>query len=156
MNILDFNEYDLFYIGSGSEDNQLLVLNDLLKYKDNLNHISSTYKREEFLKIIYANLTYQKLDRKSLFPKNRGYNGIKLLDKLNLWSYFGKDTRLANIRGVGSYLNCFLKSKLDPLEAFSVDCYFYLKNGKIVQDSKDFIVKNTIYSSKRDKKGFFD
>ena len=109
------------------------------KYKDNLNHISSTYKREEFLKIIYANLTYQKLDRKSLFPKNRGYNGIKLLDKLNLWSYFGKDTRLANIRGVGSYLNCFLKSKLDPLEAFSVDCYFYLKNSKIVQDSKDFI-----------------
>ena len=33
---IDFNEYDLFYIGSGSEDNQLLVLNDLLKYKDNL------------------------------------------------------------------------------------------------------------------------
>ena len=33
---IDFNEYDLFYIGSGSEDNQLLVLKDLLKYKDNL------------------------------------------------------------------------------------------------------------------------
>ena len=29
---IDFKEYDMFYIGSGSEDNQLVVLNDLLKY----------------------------------------------------------------------------------------------------------------------------
>ena len=29
---IDFNKYDMYYIGSGSEENQLLVLNDLLKY----------------------------------------------------------------------------------------------------------------------------
>ena len=33
---IDFNQYDMFYLGSGSEENQLLVLNDLLKYKDAL------------------------------------------------------------------------------------------------------------------------
>lgn len=33
---IDFNEYDIFYMGSGSEENQLLVLKDLLKYRDSL------------------------------------------------------------------------------------------------------------------------
>lgn len=42
---IDFNEYDMFYIGSGSEDNQLLVLNDLLKYKEN---IKKAYKAGKF------------------------------------------------------------------------------------------------------------
>lgn len=30
---IDFNKYDLYYIGTGSEQNQLLVLNNLIKYK---------------------------------------------------------------------------------------------------------------------------
>ena len=30
---IDFNKYDIYYIGSGSEANQLLVINDILKYK---------------------------------------------------------------------------------------------------------------------------
>ena len=30
---IDFNKYDIFYIGSGTEEYQLLVLNDLKKYK---------------------------------------------------------------------------------------------------------------------------
>lgn len=33
---IDFSSYDLFYIGSGSEENQYLVLQDLLKYKDDI------------------------------------------------------------------------------------------------------------------------
>ena len=33
---IDFNKYDIYYIGSGSEANQLLVINDILKYKDDL------------------------------------------------------------------------------------------------------------------------
>jgi len=33
---IDFNMYDIYYIGCGSESNQLLVINDLLKYKDKL------------------------------------------------------------------------------------------------------------------------
>lgn len=33
---IDFNKYDFIYIGSGTENNQLFVLKDLLKRKDNL------------------------------------------------------------------------------------------------------------------------
>ena len=33
---IDFQAYDLYYIGAGSEDNQLIVLEDLMKYKDDI------------------------------------------------------------------------------------------------------------------------
>ena len=33
---LNFDKYDVLYIGSGTENNQMLVLNDLLKYKDKI------------------------------------------------------------------------------------------------------------------------
>ena len=35
---IDFNKYDIYYMGSGSEENQLLVINDILKYKDKINN----------------------------------------------------------------------------------------------------------------------
>lgn len=35
---IDFNKYDIYYIGSGSETNQLLVINDIIKYKDKINN----------------------------------------------------------------------------------------------------------------------
>lgn len=33
---IDFNKYDIYYIGCGSEHNQELVINDILKYKDKI------------------------------------------------------------------------------------------------------------------------
>ena len=33
---IDFNKYDLFYIGPGTFDNEKLVLNDLMQYKDDI------------------------------------------------------------------------------------------------------------------------
>ena len=33
---IDFDKYDIYYIGCGSESNQLIVINDLLKYKDKI------------------------------------------------------------------------------------------------------------------------
>lgn len=33
---IDFNKYDIYYIGSGSEFNQRIVIEDLIKYKDKL------------------------------------------------------------------------------------------------------------------------
>ena len=35
---IDFNKFDIYYMGSGSEENQLLVINDILKYKDKINN----------------------------------------------------------------------------------------------------------------------
>lgn len=34
---IDFSKYDIYYIGTGSENNQKIVLNDLNRYKDNIN-----------------------------------------------------------------------------------------------------------------------
>ncbi len=126
------------------------------KYRDNLNNISKEHIKQEFLKIINANATYKKIDRKSLFNKNRAYNGIKLLDKLDLWKYFGKDERLALLRGVGAYLKCFMKTKENYLEAFLVDAYFYLKNSKVQKSPADFVTMimggEALCFSKADKK----
>ncbi len=33
---IDFNKYDLIYIGSSTEENQMVALNDIMKYKDKL------------------------------------------------------------------------------------------------------------------------
>lgn len=33
---IDFNKYDLIYIGSGTEENQLIVLSDFIKYKNKI------------------------------------------------------------------------------------------------------------------------
>ncbi len=109
-------------------------------YKDNLKKISKDRIREEFVKIVNANLTYQKIDRKSLFNKNRAYNGIKLIDKMDLWKYFSTDERVDNLRGVGAYLNCFVKEKQKPLLAFCVDAYYHLKRLNIISIPKDFEV----------------
>ena len=33
---IDFDNYDMFYIGTGSEENQLLAIEDIVKYKDQI------------------------------------------------------------------------------------------------------------------------
>lgn len=33
---IDFNKYDIYYIGTGSKENKLIVLNDILKYKKDI------------------------------------------------------------------------------------------------------------------------
>ena len=33
---IDFDKYDIFFLGAGSEENQMLVLNDILKYKKDI------------------------------------------------------------------------------------------------------------------------
>ena len=41
---IDFNKYDIYYMGCGSEENQLLVINDILKYKDKINNAINSGK----------------------------------------------------------------------------------------------------------------
>lgn len=116
-----------------------------VKYKSNLKSISKDRIRDEFVKILTASNTYTKVDRKSLFNKNRGYNGVKLIDKLNLWLYFGADERIKYMRGVGAYLRAFLKCKTDEVMSFAVDSYFYLKSSEVVTSPSDFV--NMLFGS---------
>ena len=44
---IDFSKYDVFYIGMGTEKSELLVLEDILKYKDDINE--AIKKNKHFL-----------------------------------------------------------------------------------------------------------
>ena len=73
---INFNNYDIFYMGSGSESNELLVLKDLLKYKSDI--ISSINNGKTF--IITGNST-------ELFGSYIMDNGIKY-DCLKIFDYY--------------------------------------------------------------------
>lgn len=44
---IDFNKYDIYYIGMGTEKSEMLVLEDILKYKDEINE--AIHKGKTFL-----------------------------------------------------------------------------------------------------------
>jgi CobQ-like glutamine amidotransferase family enzyme len=33
---IDFNKYDIYYMGSGSKENKLIVIDDILKYQNDI------------------------------------------------------------------------------------------------------------------------
>ena len=112
------------------------------KYVSNLNNISQDRLRDEFFKIIYANKSNAKvLKRNTCFSKNLAYNGIKLMDKLNIWSYIVKKDKeiMGCLQGVGAHLNTFLKSKnKDLLLSFCLDSYLYINKYKKIISEKQF------------------
>lgn len=72
---IDFEKYDLIYIGQGSEDNLLLALQDILKHKEELNKFIEQNK--------YLILTGNSMD---LFGKNITINAKKI-DALKIFDY---------------------------------------------------------------------
>lgn len=77
---IDFTDLDLIYIGSGTEKNRNLVINDLLKYKK---EIKEAYKADKFF-LITGNAL--EMFGQYLIDKNDNvYKG------LNLFSYYVKD-----------------------------------------------------------------
>ena len=71
---IDFNKYDIYYIGCGSEENQLLVINDLLKYKDsfknaieNGKHIIMTGNSYELLGNYIEKVNEEKIETLGIF-----------------------------------------------------------------------------------------
>lgn len=71
---IDFNKYDIYYIGCGSELNQRIVIEDLIKYKDNLKkaiedgkHIILTGNSYELLGNYIEKVDGEKLETLGLF-----------------------------------------------------------------------------------------
>ena len=72
---LDFKSYDLVYVGSGTEENQKIALNHLLKYKDDIKEYIDNFKFflvtgnsvDMFGNIIYSDKEYKGL---SIFDYN--------------------------------------------------------------------------------------
>ena len=77
---IDFNKYDIYYMGSGSEENQLLVINDILKYKDKINNAINNGKH-----FIFTGNSYEILGR--YIEK---INGEKI-NTLEIFDFYSKE-----------------------------------------------------------------
>lgn len=100
---IDFKEYDLFYLGSGSEENQLLVLNDLLKYKEDL---KKAYKGNKFFLVTGNSL--------ELFGRQIRYIDKEPLQMTELFDFVCNDD---DMRIVGEQIYKF-KDLEDPIIGF--------------------------------------
>ena len=100
---IDFKEYDLFYLGSGSEENQLLVLNDLLKYKEDL---KKAYKANKFFLVTGNSL--------ELFGRQIRYIDKDPLQMTELFDFVCNDD---DMRIVGEQIYKF-KDLEDPIIGF--------------------------------------
>ena len=83
---IDFNKYDLIYIGSGSEDNMKLALNDILKRKKEIKKFIESNK--------YLILTGSSMD---LFGKHIKTLDDKL-DALNIFDYYTEYLTETNLK----------------------------------------------------------
>ena len=71
---IDFNKYDIYYMGCGSEENQKIVIDDILKYKDKIKNAIENEKH-----FIFTGNSYELSDlyschryRQSYVPQNNG------------------------------------------------------------------------------------
>ena len=72
---INFDELDLIYIGSGTNNNQLLVLNDILKYKEDINKY---YNDNKFF-LITGN-AIELFGEQIIDIDNNVHEGLKLFD----------------------------------------------------------------------------
>lgn len=78
---IDFSKYDIYYIGTGSEDNQKIVLEDIMKYKDDIK------KAIDDNKYFIATGNSLELFGKEIIGKDK----IKCLDIFNYTATVNKD-----------------------------------------------------------------
>lgn len=89
---IDFNKYDIFYMGMGSENNQMLVLNDILKYKED---ISLAIEKGKYF--FMTGNSYE------LFGNHiEDFNGNKI-DTLDIFDYYTKVTDIKNINQISKF-----------------------------------------------------
>ena len=77
---IDFNKYDIDYMGCGSEENQSLVIEDILKYKDKIKNAIENNKH-----FIFTGNSYEILGK--YIEKT---NGSKI-ETLGLFDYYSKE-----------------------------------------------------------------
>lgn len=97
---INFDELDLIYIGSGTENNKNIVLKDLLKYKE---QIKEYYKKNKFL-FITGNAI--ELFGQYIIDKDKN-----VCEGLNLFSYYAKENEKRNVKEVVAKA-CFLTDKV--------------------------------------------
>ena len=83
---IDFTKYDLIYVGSGTEKNILIALNDLIKYKGDLKKYLNANKY--IIATGNANI---------LFGKTYKTLEKEIIDTLNLFDYESKETHFRTV-----------------------------------------------------------
>lgn len=170
---INFDELDLIYIGSGTNNNQLLVLNDILKYKED---IHKYYNNKFFL--ITGN-AIELFGEQIIDIDNNVHEGLKLFDyytkenkkrivnEVYIPSLFTKD----NILGFNNHFGSIYKDniKLDNKFIFNNNFYgtytlgllprnpsftkYFIKQ-LIINKNKKFKIKD--FNFKLDKKAYTD
>lgn len=171
---INFDELDLIYIGSGTNNNQLLVLNDILKYKEDINKY---YNDNKFF-LITGN-AIELFGEKIIDIDNNIHEGLKLFDyytkenkkrivnEVYIPSLFTKD----NILGFNNHFGSIYKDniKLDNKFIFNNNFYgtytlgllprnpsftkYFIKQ-LIINKNKKFKIKD--FNFKLDKKAYTD
>lgn len=171
---INFDELDLIYIGSGTNNNQLLVLNDILKYKED---IHKYYNDNKFF-LITGN-AIELFGEQIIDIDNNVHEGLKLFDyytkenkkrivnEVYIPSLFTKE----NILGFNNHFGSIYKDniKLDNKFIFNNNFYgtytlgllprnpsftkFFIKQ-LIINKNKKFKIKD--FNFKLDKKAYTD
>lgn len=171
---INFDELDLIYIGSGTNNNQLLVLNDILKYKED---IHKYYNDNKFF-LITGN-AIELFGEQIIDIDNNVHEGLKLFDyytkenkkrivnEVYIPSLFTKDNILGFNNHFGSIYNDNIK--LDNKFIFNNNFYgtytlgllprnpsftkYFIKQ-LIINKNKKFKIKD--FNFKLDKKAYTD
>lgn len=171
---INFDELDLIYIGSGTNNNQLLVLNDILKYKED---IHKYYNNNKFF-LITGN-AIELFGEQIIDIDNNVHEGLKLFDyytkenkkrivnEVYIPSLFTKE----NILGFNNHFGSIYKDniKLDNKFIFNNNFYgtytlgllprnpsftkYFIKQ-LITNKNKKFKIKD--FNFKLDKKAYTD
>ena len=171
---INFDELDLIYIGSGTNNNQLLVLNDILKYKED---IHKYYNDNKFF-LITGN-AIELFGEQIIDIDNNIHEGLKLFDyytkenkkrivnEVYIPSLFTKE----NILGFNNHFGSIYKDniKLDNKFIFNNNFYgtytlgllarnpsftkYFIKQ-LIINKNKKFKIKD--FNFKLDKKAYTD
>ena len=171
---INFDELDLIYIGSGTNNNQLLVLNDILKYKED---IHKYYNNNKFF-LITGN-AIELFGEQIIDIDNNVHEGLKLFDyytkenkkrivnEVYIPSLFTKE----NILGFNNHFGSIYKDniKLDNKFIFNNNFYgtytlgllprnpsftkYFIKQ-LIINKNKKFKIKD--FNFKLDKKAYTD
>lgn len=171
---INFDELDLIYIGSGTNNNQLLVLNDILKYKEDINKY---YNDNKFF-LITGN-AIELFGEQIIDIDNNVHEGLKLFDyytkenkkrivnEVYIPSLFTKE----NILGFNNHFGSIYKDniKLDNKFIFNNNFYgtytlgllprnpsftkYFIKQ-LIINKNKKFKIKG--FNFKLDKKAYTD
>ena len=85
---IDFNKYDIYYIGCGSELNQRIVIDDLMKYKDKLKSAINDGKH-----IIFTGNSYELLGNYIEKVDGENYNYLSSFSNEKVNVYFYSETK---------------------------------------------------------------